>query len=501
MSHNAATYLRSSKDRSDVSISAQRRELAALAKARGLRIAREFEDAVESGSSDRRPGFVDLLAALKDPQRGWDTLLIYDTSRLARRRYIAQAFKHQARRRGVAIVYARMPADVDPIAEVILESSFEAMDEVLSLMSRDKGLMGMRENVARGFRAGGRAPMGYRLKHTATGAMRDGKPVMKSTLVRGADAERMRRYLKARASGQPRNVTMKSLGLTCNPSSLIGVEWNALTYAGHTVWNVHKEPGHGTKRRSREEWVVHRDTHEALITDADAESILARLMTSPVGAAVSRAKAAASSYLLTGLLVTPDGAAWTGKGGRYYKLRRSANGPGKLVPCEVVDRAVLTKVTEDIRSDEFLAGLIAAARSTGLAADPGKPLRERLIQLDKEKSRAAAFALTVDDGGTFSRLVEERSSQIAALRAELAEMEAESALHKQAKAMTPTKLRALLLELGGPRKALPSLVDRVVLDKDLGCRLYYRTAVGLSMASPRGFDGWAPTFEVTVKVA
>ena len=37
-------------------------------------------------------------------------------------------------------------------------------------------------------------------------------------------------------------------------SGAIGLEWNALTYAGHTVWNVHNETrgsGYkgGTKRR------------------------------------------------------------------------------------------------------------------------------------------------------------------------------------------------------------------------------------------------------------
>lgn len=494
MTANATLYLRSSKDRSDVSIAAQRHELESLAKSRDLAIVDAFEDVVESGSSEDRPAFLELISALRNPRRGWSYLLVYDTSRIARRRHIAQAFKHEAKKRGVTILYARLPADLDPITEVILESSFEAMDEVHSLMSREKGLMGMRENVRQGYRAGGRAPMGYRLERLPTGALRDGKPVMKSRLVLGPDSERMRRYLRARAAGEPRSKLVRALGFTCNPTSLIGVEWNALTYAGHTVWNVHAEPGKGAKRRPREEWVIQRDTHEALISDAEAEAILAQLATSKIGRAVSQAKCAASSYLLTGLLVTSDGRPWTGAKGRYYRLKRSDAGPGKLVERELIDRAVLAQITSDMRSDEFIDGMLEAARAAGIDRDPTKPLRDRIAQLQREKDRAAELALSVEDGGTFTRLVEDRSKQIAALRAELAAIEADAALTQVVRALTPRKLRELLFELGGPSEALPALVDRIVLEPDLSCTIHYRAPGCLSMASPRGRDKWTPTF-------
>lgn len=56
------------------------------------------------------------------------------------------------------------------------------MDEVHSLMSREKGLAGMAENVRAGFRAGGRAPYCYRLVSIDTGSIRDGEPVTKTRL-------------------------------------------------------------------------------------------------------------------------------------------------------------------------------------------------------------------------------------------------------------------------------------------------------------------------------
>ncbi|MDR0780978.1 MAG: recombinase family protein, partial [Pseudomonadales bacterium] len=198
----AALYLRSSKDRSDVSIDAQRRELVTLAHSRNLSVAAEFADAVQSGSTEDRPAFRDLAVAIKNKQRGWAHLLVLDTSRIARGRFIAQAFKRECAKHGVQILYAKLP-ETDPISTVILESVFEAIDEVHSLMSREKGLAGMAENVRQGFRAGGRAPHGYRLEHTPTGAVRDGKPVTKSQLRLAGGHETVRQYLTARAAGTP----------------------------------------------------------------------------------------------------------------------------------------------------------------------------------------------------------------------------------------------------------------------------------------------------------
>jgi hypothetical protein len=220
-------------------------------------------------------------------------------------------------------------------------------------------------------------------------------------------------------------------------STLICVEWNALTYAGHTVWNVHQEPGKGTKRRPREEWVINRNTHEALISDVEAEALIATLVSSPIGLAKSRGKAAMSSYLLTGLLVTSDGRRWTGKNGQYYKLRNTETKLGKFVECELVDRAVLTRVSAEIQSDDFLEQLLEASRQAGLLTDPAKPLRAEIAKLKREKAKAAELALTVDDGNTFTRLAVQRSAQIAALRQELSAVEADRSLTEAVRVRTP----------------------------------------------------------------
>lgn len=181
MRKQAVLYLRSSKDRASVSLAAQRRELMALAQTKGLIVSAEYADAVESGKDTDRAGFQALLRDLKAKGRTWVAILIYDTSRVGRRRHIAEVFRHECKKLGIELLFAKMP-ETDPISQVILESVFQAMDEVHSLMSREKGLAGMAENVRQGFRAGGRAPYGYTLARIDTGSVREGLAVTKSKL-------------------------------------------------------------------------------------------------------------------------------------------------------------------------------------------------------------------------------------------------------------------------------------------------------------------------------
>lgn len=72
----------------------------------------------------------------------------------------------------------------------------------------------MAENVRQGYRAGGVAPRGYRLRRVETGAIRDGEPVRKSVLELALDAPQIARYLKLRATGQPRAKIIRDLSLS-----------------------------------------------------------------------------------------------------------------------------------------------------------------------------------------------------------------------------------------------------------------------------------------------
>lgn len=495
--NRAVAYCRSSKDRSDVSIAAQRHDLEALAKARGLTIARWYEDAVQSGSTEDRPAFSELISDIKNASRGWSTLLVLDTSRIARGRYIAQAFRHECKRRGVELVVAKMP-ETDPVSAVILEAVLEAMDEVHSIMSREKGLAGMRENVRRGWRAGGRAPWGYALEHEATDAIRDGKPVMKSRLVLSADADKARRFLSARADGVPRIEASRSNSVDVPVNSLIDVEWNALVYAGHTVWNRHhpkKARGAGRpKRRDRSEWVVKRDTHPALITDAQAEAILVQLQTSDMGRRVSEAKSAGSSYLLSGVMVTSDGRPWVGAG-VHYRLKPGDGGVrGKRVPRAEVDQMVIARVRDELRDGDLVSKIAQRAKEMAAAeSNRTAPVLAEIARLEKRKQRAAMLALDPSQGDTFLPALQDLTRQINALRHEADAIAREDKATAAIRTITPTAVREAILGLDSDRALVTALVSRVVLDADMTGRIEY----GLSLASPRRTDRWAAPVSVS----
>lgn len=487
----AALYCRSSKDRSDISPAAQRHALEQLATSRSLPIVATFEDAVESGATEDRPGFQALIRAIKDPGRRWNHLLVYDTSRIARRRYIAQAFKHELKKRGITLLYATRPADIDPISEVVLDSMLEAMDEVHSLMSREKGLAGMAENVRQGFRAGGRAPFGYRLKFLETGAIREGKPVTKSRLELAENADQVRTYFRARAEGAPRKVARELAGLDLNHSTLVSMEWNALTYAGHTVWNVHREPGAGTKRRPREEWKINRGTHPALISDSEAERILVRLEQGEHGAAIRAARAASSSFLLAGLLVTTDGRTWLGHGD-HYRLRRGGYRIGRIVPAARIESAVIETLRTFRTTDTYLTWLRGEIQTEEPPPSQADEIRGQIRRLERERQRAAQEVVATSAPETYRAIVERCSRKIAALTHEIEALEREASAGDGLKALGLAELRELV-ESQDPARVVLNLVERVVLEPTLECQIHVRrrpsyNRLWRSVASPGRSD-------------
>jgi site-specific DNA recombinase len=493
MSNLAAAYCRSSKDRSDVSIDAQRRALHELAVTRGLVVAAEFTDAVESGKDDNRPGFQAMIAALRDPARTWTTILVLDTARIARRRLISMIFEQEVEKRGVKLVYKSLP-DGDPATDMVLRSVLQAFDEYHSLVSRAKGLAGMSENIKQGWRAGGRAPRGYLLHYTPTGATRDGEPVLKSKLQVDDDtAGPVAAYLRLRAAGVPRGEAASRSGAPWTAASLHSMDWQALTYAGHTAWNVHAESGSAAKRRPRSDWVVTRDTHPALITDAEAEAILEQCERATQG----RRTARAVDLLFAGLLVAPDGQAWHSDGCGHYRL-----GKGRKVAAARIEPAVLQRIKEDMLGARAVESVLQAVRSLQDAPPSRKAiaaLERRLASLGTQINRTVDLAGRMDDPAPVLRRVQQLEQERATIADQLVEA---SALERQATAgrrLTVADVRVLLGRLfseidtgtapAGIRAALAQVVDRVELDAgSLVATVHYRVATGDNLASPGGFE-------------
>ncbi len=501
----AVLYLRSSKDRHDVSIESQREQLQALAETLGMTVVREFADVVESAKTEFRPGFQQITTELKRPGRAWDAILLLDTARLGRRRYIGEVFRHECQRRGVEVIFKSIP-EVDPISKVLLESVMAAMDEVHSLMSRDKGLAGMEMNVRRGFRAGGTAPRGYRLRPVDTGVVREGKPVMKSVLEPNEDASKVARFLSLRAEGVPRVQAIKLAGVPWAASTLVHMEWNALTYAGHTVWRQDNERVRhggayvgGVRRRPRSEWVIQRDTHQALITEAEAEHLIRALETSRVGEAISRAKSGVSDYLLTGVLVAPDGRPWIGQKGRFYRIKAAAGERGRQISAGEVDAAVIARLRQDFGSDLFRHHLLSEAHKQAATAGDGANDHDAEIRdITKQIDRALELAMQMDEPAALLRkadALERRRAELMAERdAERDDLAARRALKRLTMADVSDVLSDVLNQMGDQaalKRLIESVCQNITLDPDtMRCEIHYKIPMRLSMALPRVRGGW-----------
>ena len=497
MKNVAVLYLRSSKDRSDVSIDAQRRQLRTLATERGLTVLKEFADAVESGKDDQRPGFQELIKGLKDKNRQWSMILMLDTSRLSRNIYIAEVFKHECRKRDVKIVYANLP-EANPMIDLVVVQIMQAFDQMHSMMSREKGLAGMAENVKQGFRAGGKAPWGYKLVQHATGAIRDGQPVTKSKLEPALEAETVKTYLKMRAAGRSRSSIIAQLKIDKPESSLVGLEWNALTYAGHTVWNVHNEQTEsgsykgGEKRKPRSEWLIKKNTHPALITDDEAERLIAKLENKK---AVRSTRSRGDDYLLSGILLTPSGKSWHGNAGYYRAGTKNISAP-------YVEEEFLSQITEDLRGDSFIKAILEAARSFQNQTDDAAELEgieKRLGEIKRSTDKLTDLLDQTTAPEALLRKIEGLEEERTSLLRQYEEL---SAARRTAKAMSEINeddARAFVNEIshaaatldrGMLKEWLKGLIDRIELDPATNSgQIIYRLAVsGVMLASPRGFE-------------
>ncbi|MDR1853576.1 MAG: recombinase family protein [Azoarcus sp.] len=473
-----------------------------MARERGFIVVGGYEDAVESGKDDDRPGFQALLRDMRAPGRVWDTILALDTARIARRRALAIIFEEQeCKRAGVRVVYRSLP-ESDPVTEMLLKSILQAMDEWHSLTSKAKGLAGMAENVRQGWRAGGRAPRGYRLQHEATGAVRDGSPVTKSRLVPADDAMQLRAYLSARARGLPRRRAMELVGVALPPNSAIEIERNALTYAGHTTWNRHAERDGSTytggkKWRPRAEWIIQRSTHDALISDAEAESILAQ-----IEAKQRRGGGAARRcYLLAGIMTAPDGRSWIGDAGSYRL------GKGVRVAAEATERAVVSAVVKALQAPDMARAIAAhyrdLARRANAERDECAALRRRVVEIDRQTSRLAELAADTRTPAALLRQIEALEDERERIAATIEREERERASARRLRDIDASDVRRMLrgiaddMNAAAPqdlKDALRESLDGIELSPETWeARIRFRLATpaaesGDVVASPRGFE-------------
>jgi site-specific DNA recombinase len=371
----AALYARSSKDRHDVSVDSQVTELKARAKADGYIISAEFNDKALSGKDDDRPGFQEMIQAASSDEAEWSRLYVYDTARFSRVVLHSAIYEDNLKKNGIEIVYLQIPEESDEANKELMKQVFRGINIWHSLNSRSGAIRGMKENIRKGFRSGGVAPYGYALKYEDTGAVREGKPVMKSRLVINPKTSVVvTEYLERRAKGEGRKtiaMDFNGRGISAprgglwSSSTLRSFEDNIMVYLGHTAWGRDGERVDGKfingRWKEQVEWEVNENTHEAIISNDVADAVIKQRQKRSSGALKP------SNYLLTGTLFCSScGGLYTGNRGYYrcaggdkYGHDYCDNGQ---VSQEALEREIQRAIKDYVLVPEFTKECIKSAR-------------------------------------------------------------------------------------------------------------------------------------------
>lgn len=154
----AAVYTRySSHSQRDVSIEQQLRACRLFAERQGIQVVATYEDHAMTGTSDRRPGFQQMI---KDSAHAeWQYVIVYTLDRFARDRYDSAVYKRQLKNNGVKVLSAMENISDDPTG-VLMESMLEGLAEYYSKELSRKIRRGMEDNAHKCM-ANGSLPLGY----------------------------------------------------------------------------------------------------------------------------------------------------------------------------------------------------------------------------------------------------------------------------------------------------------------------------------------------------
>ncbi|HXV05730.1 MAG TPA: recombinase family protein [Solirubrobacterales bacterium] len=417
----------------------------------------------ESGAKQERPGWSALTHEARDREgRRFDAVVIYSTSRLARDRLYAALFERELSKVGVSIHYATGAGDPDTPEGKVFIGMQQLWDEFERQKLSRETKRGMREASEQGYRAGGRAPYGYRRREQELPADHRGDRDKRRVTLEPVDeearvvAEIFELFVGERLSPKAIADRLNRPGGPLSPRHVDSARnlrghWAASTiramlknpvYTGRTVWNrldftEAKQSGGGAKRRAREEWVIAEDAHLAIVDDETFEAAQERFSIRARGNGSAHAK---RSYALSGMVRCCAGhgpLSMQGKArkGHHYYVCGYATGYGEQAALEAHSGQKTVSVREDrltrlvlrffeqrifgpLRLERLEKQLRAQARSeraNGKLA--GTRLRQQIAEIDR-KIKAQVIAL---EDGVEPELVTQRIAELRVDKEALAE--------------------------------------------------------------------------------
>lgn len=311
----------SSKDQEQMgnSIPEQMRRIHSFAASQDIRIVREFT-AGESAFQSTRDEFQFMVGeALRDRP---NVIIVDDSSRFARNRKDAITYKELLQTNGIRLLFASEPnLDPDSLAGFWLNGIQELKNEATSREIRYHTMKGMKGNIQHRdpetgwcYKNGGRVPYGWRKVTLERGHNQKGKPILKVVWDIDEDKSRVARliivdlYVGKQLSykairdylNAPQNSIPGPEGRVWGTSTIVEMlRDNRLEqYAGYGFWNKVSRKSKGQKFNDRDQWVIVRNAHPAIITEDELKAALARRGEARQNAKYARTKD--SPYLFTG---------------------------------------------------------------------------------------------------------------------------------------------------------------------------------------------------------
>ncbi len=260
---NAAFYIRvSTHYQEELSPESQKRLLLDYAKTNNLLISKEhiyIENGISGRKADKRPQFLNMIAAAKSKEHPIDVILVWKFSRFARNQEESIVYKSMLKKYNVDVISVSEPLVDGPFGSLI-ERIIEWMDEFYSIRLAGEVTRGMTEKALQGnYQC--RPPLGYKIPyHGATPEIVPEEAEIIKMIFHKYVNEKMSIFAITRYLNQLGLKT--SRGKQFEKRSIEYILQNP-GYAGDIRWN--RTVNATNEIRDPSEWIIRQGHHPAII--------------------------------------------------------------------------------------------------------------------------------------------------------------------------------------------------------------------------------------------
>lgn len=389
---NCVAYMRYSTDnQTENSIEYQRAEIEKYCAKNGFTTLKEYVDEAYSATNDRRPNFLRMVAdAQSNP--GWDSILVYDFSRIFRNVKDAALYKAILRDSGIRIISATEPFS-DSDEGWLTETITDTLNEYYSRQTKRKTHAGMAVKANQACHCGGVPPLGYNVDSGGKLTVNDAEAEIVREIFRlynlGYSYNKMAENLNAKGY---RTKAGKPFTKNSFPNILTQEK-----YIGTYVWNKRKAKDSKGRHnnhayKSLKEQTVVEDGCPVIVPLEQFQETQERLFERRQGRAdtksrhhymlggMKRLKCAQCGAYMVGKVTTSHGKKYTSYACPNHKGGRC---PSKDIRADDLELYTSTVIVESLMVKSNLPQLNQCLKSGG-GNDEARQLRNRLTSTNKK---------------------------------------------------------------------------------------------------------------------